>query len=143
MVRICVDLMRRPKCTWRDAVDTDAHRQEFVRKRRRCMANRRLGVHVRETESRGGRVLRPAVHTTRHHHLRDEPLSARDGTAQFLPLLQQREEREGHPVGTGRVCVYDVVEVFFLEVIEVCCLECGGGNFCWPLELALLDAIRD
>lgn len=143
MVRICVDLMRRPKCTWRDAVDTNAHRQEFVRKCRRCMANRRFGVHVRETESRSSRVLCPAVHTARHHHLRDKFPSARDGTAQFLPFLQQREERERHPIGTDRVCAYDVVEVFFLEVIEVCRLECGGGSFCWPLELALLDAIRD
>ena len=125
--------------TWSDAIDADAQREQLVREGRRSVPNRRFGVHVREAETGGRGVLRPAVHAARHDDLRREGLAPKSAVTALLPFLEERQECEGEPVGSNRVRVNDAVERLFLQIIEVGALEGIRGRLCRAIESTLGD----
>lgn len=84
-----------------------------------CVADSRLGVQIRERGSRGRRVLSPPVHAACHDHLWGKLFDSSRGVADRFPLLEEGEEGEGQPKRSDGIRMQAIIEVFFLQVIEV------------------------
>ena len=105
------------------------------------MANSRLGEQIRERRSAGRRILRPSVHATGHDYLWGELPTSNGCVAYLFPLLKKRKEGKGQPVWSNGHRVQAVVEVFFLDIIEVRCFEGLGGVLCRFLEFTNQDSV--
>lgn len=113
-----------------------------MRQRARRMPYRALRKQIRKTRPRSRRVLRPSIHTARHHDLRCELPFAPSvpSTVRFFPFFEQGEEGEGEPVGTDGVYVNGVGEGVFGDGGVVGLDEVGGGGGGGFLERACEDA---
>lgn len=122
------------------------------------MPNSTFGEEVREREARSGSILYyhsvpvpvtgnpkhswphlgPTIHTARHDDLGHEFLRSR--LVRVLPLLQQGQERNTHPVRTDCIRAYRVIEVVRIYRVKEIADERGRRSLSRSVEFTAANS---